>query len=134
MIFVDTSAFYAVLDRSDGAHERARGAWADWLSGENDPLFVTSNYVLVETFALVQARLGMAAVRALHDAVLPVLRVHWTTREDHEAAIQALLIADRRRLSLVDCTSFQIMRRLGVSRAYAFDRHFAEQGFEVLPA
>jgi len=134
VIFVDTSAVYAVLDRDDEAHERARDAWTGWLSREDGPLFVTSNYVLVESFALLQARLGMEAVRAFHDAVLPVLQVHWTTREDHEAATQALLTADRRRLSLVDCTSFQLMRRLGATRVFAFDRHFAEQGFEVMPA
>jgi len=134
VIFVDTSALYAVLDRDDQAHERARDAWTDWLSGEDGPLLVTSNYVLVESFALLQARLGMEAVRAFHDAILPVLQVHWPTREDHEAATQALLIADRRRLSLVDCTSFQLMRRLGATRVFAFDRHFAEQGFDVMPA
>jgi len=105
-----------------------------WLSGEKDSSLITSNYVLVESFALLQASLGMEAVRAFHDAVLPVLHVHWTTPEDHEVAMQALLVADRRRLSLVDCTSFQLMRRLGVPRAFAFDRHFAEQGFELLPA
>ena len=134
MIFVDTSALYAVLDRDDQAHERARDAWTDWLSGEKDPSFLTSNYVLVESFALLQARLGMEAVRAFHDAILPVLQVNWISPEDHGVATQALLLADRRRLSLVDCTSFQLMRRLGITRAFAFDRNFAEQGFELMPA
>ena len=83
---------------------------------------------------MIQARLGMEAVRAFHDSVLPVLQVHWTGREEHEAAAQGMLVANRRRLSLVDCVSFQLMRRLGVTRVFAFDRHFAEQGFQVLPA
>lgn len=104
------------------------------MSGEYGSLLVTSNYVLVEAFALLQARLGIEAVRAFHDAILPVLQVIWTTREDHEAATQALLVAGRRRLSLVECTSFQLMRRLGATRVFTFDRHFAEQGFEVVPA
>lgn len=133
MIFVATSALYAVLDRDDQAHERACDAWTGWLSGEDGPLLVTSNYVLVESFALFQSRLGMEAVRVFHDAILPVLQVHWTTREDHEVATQALLVADRRRLSLVDCANLQLMRRLGATRAFALDRHFAEQGFEVMP-
>lgn len=30
--------------------------------------------------------------------------------------------------------SFEIMRRLRLRRAFAFDRHFAEQGFELVPA
>jgi uncharacterized protein len=85
-------------------------------------------------FALLQARLGVQAVRAFHDSALPVLQVRRITLADHEAATQAFLTAGRRRLSLVDCTSFQLMRRLGATRVFAFGRHFAEQGFEVLPA
>lgn len=133
MIFVDTSAFYAVLDRDDDRHPDARDTWVELVSGTGESMLSTSNYVLVESFALVQARLGMDALRVFHDALLPVIRFHWITTEDHMAAVHALLTANRRGLSLVDCTSFQLMRRLGASTAFAFDRHFTEQGFEVLP-
>jgi predicted nucleic acid-binding protein len=51
----------------------------------------------------------------------------------YRAGVNALLIADRPDLSLVDCTSFETMRRLGLTRAFAFDPHFTEQGFEVVP-
>jgi predicted nucleic acid-binding protein len=61
-----------------------------------------------------------------------VVSVHWVLEQDHAAAVSALLTADRRRLSLVDCCSFQVMRRLGVRRALAFDQHFAEHGFELV--
>ena len=86
MIFVDTSAFYAVLDRDDRVHELARATWVETLSSSGSPGFVTSNYVLVESFALIQARLGMEAVRSFHDSVLPVVRLEWIRPEDHSAA------------------------------------------------
>ena len=35
--------------------------------------------------------------------------------------------------SLVDCVSFEVMRRRGITRAFAFDRHFADAGFELVP-
>ena len=82
------------------------------------------------TFALVQSRLGLDAVRSLQQDVVPALRVLWVDAELHAAAATALLTAARRRLSLVDCVSFEAMRREGVRRAFAFDRHFAELGFE----
>ena len=132
MIFIDTSAFFAILDRDDQAHARARETWTGLLSADAPALLLTSNYVLVESFALVQSRLGLDAVRTLHDAVLPVISVRWVSEEDHAAAVGALLAAARRRLSLVDCCSFELMRRLGIQRAFAFDQHFAEQGFELL--
>jgi uncharacterized protein len=43
-----------------------------------------------------------------------------------------VLAAARRNLSLVDCVSFELMRRLGIRRVFCFDPHFAEQGFELV--
>jgi|GEM_PF-2518604 len=40
----------------------------------------------------------------------------------------------RQPLRLVDCSSFQVMRQLGIQRAFAIDRHFREQGFDLLEA
>lgn len=52
---------------------------------------------------------------------------------DADAGVAAVLTAGRKRLSLVDCVSFTVMRELGVRRALTLDGHFAEQGFEVRP-
>ena len=131
--FADTSALYAVLDADDEFHGRAREAWSSLLLSQEGAL-VTTNYVLVEVFALVQARLGMAAVRGLSDDLLPVVRTIWVTEEDHRGAVQALLAADRRVLSLVDCSSFVVMRRLGLKVAFTFDEDFRRQGFGAVPA
>jgi len=89
--------------------------------------------VLVETTALAQRRLGLEAVRALRDDLVPVLRVAWVDEDLHATALTALVAAGRRSVSLVDHVSFELMRRRGVRRALALDRHFAEQGFELLP-
>jgi len=129
--FVDTSALYAVLDGDDASHPTAREQWRRLLERAT-PLLVT-NYVLVESTALVQHRIGLDAVRALVTDMLPVLDVEWISAEDHGAAQAALLAADRRGLSLVDCTSLQVMRRLGLRTAFTFDRHFTQQGFQVVP-
>jgi predicted nucleic acid-binding protein len=82
---------------------------------------------------LLQHRLGIAAVRAFHEDIFPMLVVDWISQERHQAAMEALLIAGRKKLSLVDCTSFQTMRQRVVQTVFCFDRHFHEQGFEVLP-
>jgi uncharacterized protein len=66
MIFVDTSALYAVLDRDDQNHPLAKSAWSSLLQAD-DTLIVT-NYVVVETTALVQHRLFDGA-----DQMLPPL-------------------------------------------------------------
>lgn len=130
-VFVDTSALLAVLDAGDRGHAAAARAWSDLVAGEHE--LVTSSYVLVETFALVQSRLGVEASRALDQELLPAVGTLWLEEGVHRAAVSALLTAGRRRLSLVDCASFETMRRHGITTALTLDRHFAEQGFEVLP-
>ncbi len=129
--FVDTLALYAVLDADDANHPAARQTWAALLEG--DETLHCTNYILVETSALIQRRLGMEAVRAFETTFVPLLDVAWMDAAAHRAAISALLITNQRRLSLVDCASFETMRRLGLTRVFAFDPHFAAQGFEVSP-
>jgi predicted nucleic acid-binding protein len=130
-VFVDTSAFFAVLDADDENHDRARQVWEDLLTQE--AVLICSNYVLVETLALVQRRLGLPAVRTFQEDIMPVLNVEWVDETIHQVGIASVLAAARRGLSLVDCVSFEIMRRLGIKTAFAFDHHFEEQGFECLP-
>jgi predicted nucleic acid-binding protein len=48
-------------------------------------------------------------------------------------ATEMALVASRKKLSVVDCVSFVVMRDSGVSEAFCFDRHFREQGFRTLP-
>ncbi|MBI3361893.1 MAG: PIN domain-containing protein [Chloroflexi bacterium] len=130
-MLVDTSAFLAVLNADDENHESAKRLWTE-LNNQQINL-VCNNYVLVETFALAQHRLGMPAVRALQEDVVPVLQIEWVDESAHHAAVTAMLTAARRKLSLVDCASFETMRRMGLKTAFTFDHHFREQGFTCLP-
>lgn len=88
---------------------------------------------MLETVALVQARLGLDAVESLREEFLPVAQVVWIAEETSDSAFKTLLAARRRAVSLVDWVSFETMRSLGLRRAFAFDAHFAEQGFDLLP-
>lgn len=127
-VFVDTSGFLAVLDADDAEHAQAKLTWGHLITG-GAPL-VCSSYVLVETFAVAQRRLGMDAARAFHEDVCPLLGVRWVDETLHGAGVAAMLEADRRRLSLVDCVSFEVMRQMGIGQVFCFDRHFREAGFK----
>jgi predicted nucleic acid-binding protein len=129
-VFVDTSALLALIDADEARHEDALLIWNRLLGG--DVPIVTTNYVLVETYALTQRRLGGAAVRVLTDDLLPVVDVEWIGRELYERAVSVLIAASRRELSLVDAVSFEAMRQRGIDRVFAFDRHFEEAGFSLV--
>ena len=130
-VFIDTSGFLAVLDADDIHHRRASGYWRSLL--QDDVTLVTTNYVLLETHALVQNRLGMEAVRVFSTDIVPILHIIWVNESQHRAGVSALLAAGRRKLSLVDCVSFEVARGLHIHRAFSFDKHFVEQGFVCEP-
>lgn len=129
-VLVDTSALLAVLDRDDGRHAAAKRVWEDLLAGAAN--LVAHNYILVETSAVLTRRIGMEAAGVFARDVVPVLRTVWVTGDIHEAAVAAHLAAGRRALSLVDCASFEVMRRSGVRTAFAFDPHFREFGYDLI--
>jgi predicted nucleic acid-binding protein len=130
LTFLDTSGLLAFLDRNADRHRSVRASMAQVL---RDRDAVTHNYVLVETEALAHRRLGGRAVRALLEDVVPTIQVVWVDADLHDAAVAAHLRALRRRSSLVDHVSFELMRRHGLSTALALDGDFAREGFELLP-
>ncbi len=131
-VFVDTSAFLAIFAADDEFHGAAEQVWRALIAEEES--LVCNNYVLIETLTLLQRRLGMAAARSFQANVMPSLSIHWVDETLHERAISALLTADHRYLSLVDCSAFETMRLYGITRAFTFDAHYAGFGFETIPS
>jgi uncharacterized protein len=128
MVYIDTSAFLAVLDKDDDNHENSKKKWISILDSKEK--LICSSYVLVETCALLQSRLGIEALRAFHDDIIPILDIKWIDDYVHNIGMNAVLAANRRQLSLVDCVSFAVMRRLGIDKVFTLDSHFFEQSFK----
>jgi predicted nucleic acid-binding protein len=128
VILVDTSALYALADVADRNHARALSLFSRVLR-TGAPL--THNYIVVESLALIQRRLGLQpALRFCRD--LRHFRVHWVDDSIHREAVKELERIGHRGVSVVDCASFTLMRRLGVDTAFAFDPDFESQGFRLL--
>lgn len=130
MTFVDTSALLAFLDRDAKHHHEVVEALTALLVERTG---VTHNYVVVETEALVHRRYGPGPAQRLLKDVVPLLQVAWVTPELHAAAIDSHLSDLGRRTSLVDHTSFVVMRSREINDALALDQHFVEAGFSISP-
>lgn len=130
MIYIDTSAYYAIIDQDDGYHESAKRIWVSLIMQKES--LACNNYVLVETIALLQNRFGMNAVFDLQK-MLPLLSIDWIVAEQHRFAAVMLISVNHSQMSLVDCSSFDTMQRLGINTVFTFDKHFGDQGFEVIP-
>lgn len=129
-VFIDTSAFLAIINAKDNQHQPAATIWKSLI--ENEKNLISSSYVLAETVALIQNRLGMEAVKQFQEHIVPLLQIIWISETEYQSGISTVLESGRRKLSLVDCTSFAIMRNHGIHHVFCFDLHFAERGFEVL--
>ncbi len=50
-----------------------------------------------------------------------------------QEAVKVLKESGERKWSFTDCTSFTIMRQLGIRDAFTFDKNYQEAGFTKLP-
>jgi predicted nucleic acid-binding protein len=127
-ILVDTSAVFALLDRSDVCHSSARDTLEDLRRRRVEPLL--TNFIVAESHALLLSRLGEEIARRwLLTNAWPIERVS----EDDEARARAILAKyTDKAFSYTDAASFAVMERLGLKSAFAFDPHFRQYGFQVL--
>ncbi len=83
-IYIDTSAFYALIDRSDKHHATAKALWPSLLT--SDTALFTSSDVVAETMNLLQHRLGFEAASLWHKAVLEIVEIQWVDETVHRLA------------------------------------------------
>ena len=119
-IFVDTSVWYAAADSSDADNTRAREVL------QADESLVTSDHVLVETWTLIRNRLQLDAADRFWDGLRNgIAIVEQVGLADLETAWQIGQSWKDQDFSIVDRTSFAVMRRLGIDRAASLDHHFS---------
>ncbi len=121
-IMVDTGAWYAVADSSDRHHGHATQFYVG--NAGRVPL-VTTDLILVETWALLNARLGRSAAltfwSTLRETRVPILNAEAV---DLEAAWRIAQSYPDQTFSFVDCATFAQMERLGIADAFSFDSHY----------
>ena len=127
--FVDTSGFYAFLDSTDGFHGNARDCFRRAVA-ESWQL-VTTNYVLHESWAVIQSRLGWAAVDAWRDRVVPLCETLWVDKITHDLGEARCRQVRQRRLSLTDCVTIEVMHRRGIVLVIGQDEHLSREGFHL---
>jgi len=121
-ILVDTGAWYAIADSSDRHHKEARRFYTE-RAGQT-PL-TTTDLIVAETWAILNSHLGRSAAMTFWDTLretrTPILTVEPV---DLEAAWHIAHAFSDQSFSFVDCTSFALMERMGISEAFALDAHF----------
>lgn len=129
-VFTDTSAWYACFVPTDPRHDTARRIYERLRSA--GARLHTTDWVLVETVALMHRRAGAEAARTVCMELLdnPTLEVAYLN-EDLVRASSERYRSSAATISWVDAASFTVMDKLGITRAFAFDRDFASAGFTL---
>lgn len=124
-IMVDTSAIYALIDRSDDCHEKAKYLFKKL--SERDVDLMLTNFILAETHALILSRLGHELAREwVKNLIWKIERVK---EEDEKRAREIVITYKDKSFSYTDATTFAVMERLKLEVALAFDNHFTQFGW-----
>jgi predicted nucleic acid-binding protein len=132
VIFVDTSFWVALRNRRDAHHEEAK----ELLARNEGTQLTTTNHVRGETWTYLRHQGGHRASVGFLDVVeqSPRIRVARVSEEAEQRALTWLRQHDEREYSLVDATSFAVMRTLRIHDALAFDGDFSAAGYTELRA
>lgn len=136
MIFVDTSAFLALVNEKDDNHLAAVRFLEDIKNGKvKIKKIITSDYIIDETLTRIRYAVGHREAVEWGKEILAskVVEKLELGREIFEFAWELFETYEDKRLSFTDCTSFAIMKKRGVERAFSFDRDFEKMGFIPLP-
>lgn len=121
-----------MADGNDPQHQQACQVRDSWLLSGG--VLISSDYVLDETLTLIRMRLGLKASFNWWDQVEASRRLRWEWIDINRAekARRWFFQWQDKRFSFTDCTSFVIMRELGLTRVLTTDKHFLQAGFEML--
>lgn len=127
-VFVDTGYLIALEDADDGNHPAA----VQHREGLGEmPLMTTTSYVVDEVVTFFNARGQRGKAVELGETLLSSQSVEMVHIGEGllTRGLDLLRLRSDKRYSLTDCVSFVVMRERGITTAFAFDRHFEQEGF-----
>lgn len=130
-LFVDTSAWLALNDKNDQYHDEAVSRIT--MIQQQKIQLVTSEYVFDESVTIIRYRISHRAAVAFGDALISsnVASIEDITDEERLKAWSLFKKYGDKNLSFTDCTSFALMIKLKLRKAFSFDDHFKQVGFEL---
>lgn len=128
-MFLDTAGLLSLHHPDDEFHASAAEHF------QHTERRVTTNYVLAELVALMEARRlqrqeALAFIADLDND--PSVEILWVRRELHQAGMDLLWRRLDKSYSLCDAVSFLLMRDLRITEALTTDHHFEQEGFTRL--
>jgi hypothetical protein len=130
-IFADTAGWGNLVDSSQKHHALAASIYRE--TRQQGGKLITTNYILAELIALLSSPLRIPRNQTISfissiKASPYVEVVHIDAALDLQAW-ELLRQRPDKEWSLVDCSSFILMRQRGINQAWTHDHHFEQAGF-----
>lgn len=129
-VFLDTVGLLALWNESDQWHAAAQEAF-DVLEAANRS-YVSTSFVLAECGNAASRRGFRQDVVTVRKNLEADNSLIWPTEQEWFVAWREYERGRPGDPGIVDCISFAVMRRLGLSDVFTNDQHFAAAGFKTL--
>ena len=132
-IFIDTSAYIALMNKNDQYHNSAKTYYKKQL--KSGLRLMTTNFVICETLNFLRAKSDLNIAVKFWENIKKskiVEEIHVTTDTENNAFELFKKYSDKD-FSFTDCTSFVVMKQYNLTTSFTFDEHFRQIGFLVVP-
>ena len=132
-LFIDTSGWVGLFDQSDKYHAASAQNWRQF---ENEKAHLTTtDYVVDETLTHLLYKCGHYQAVRFGNWVQNSVNVNLVTIDAvlWQDAWEMFQAYEDKAWAFTDCTSFVLMRQQRLWRAFSFDEHFVQAGFQLWP-
>lgn len=129
IVFVDTSALFALFNVNDIDHESATACMNELTQKQCS--FMISNFIVDEIYTLLLTKVNRSVALKITEYLISEWIVERIRYEDEQRAMEILRSSKDKTYSYTDATSFALIDRTGVQYVFAFDKHFHQYGLKV---
>jgi predicted nucleic acid-binding protein len=131
-LFGDTGYFIALVNKKDRYHRQAKD-WANKITRQRIicHLSIPVIFEIADGFSKIGRReLGIDLLENISNSVNFI--VHPFSDTTYNNAKKLYITRKDKEWSLTDCYSFELMKKLNLSKVLSADKHFEQFGYEIL--
>lgn len=131
MIFVDTGAFLAMFYSKDKNYLKAQNIKSEIQKNIHGKM-ITTNYILDELITLLRGYIDHKKIITIVESIKSSTNIIiiWITKKVEENSWNYFKKYQDKEYSFTDCSSFVIMNLLGIKKAFSYDNHFSQAGYQ----
>lgn len=131
-VFVDSFAWIAAINRTDNYHAVVLKTLENLI--KHKIKLITTSFVIVETInALSKVEFRKSVIEFVDKLQKsPSIEIVKITDEIHSSSWELYKQRKDKNWGITDCTSFEVMRILGIKKAFTNDKHFEQAGYSLV--